>query len=121
MIYLASPYTYDNPEVERERFIKACQVAGIMIRQGYHVFSPIAHTHSIREAVSLPDNFAFYRDLNLHMIDFCSGFFVLQMDGWMSSVGVQAELDYLQKNHPAIKPQHVLVSRTINAGVPVFA
>lgn len=120
MIYLASPYTHDDPKVENERYVNTCKVAGILLEQGYHIFSPIAHTHAICKHASLSGKFAFYRDLDLHMISICSGFFVLQMDGWMSSVGIQAEIEYLKKNYPAIKPQYVLTHLTIASGKVVF-
>jgi len=47
MIYLASPYTSDDPAVRQQRFEAACRAAAAMIRQGQTVFSPIAHSHAI--------------------------------------------------------------------------
>ncbi len=120
MIYLASPYTHDDPEVVKERYAKTCKVAGILIREGYRVFSPIAHTHAILVVADLPGNFAFHRDLNFHMIDLCSGFFVLRMNGWEESVGVRAETDYLLKNRMGIGVRYILADETIQTNDVVF-
>ena len=47
MIYLASPYTHDDPNVERERYESVCTVCAKFARLGKHVYSPIAHWHPI--------------------------------------------------------------------------
>jgi hypothetical protein len=41
MIYLASPFTHDDPAVRQQRFEAACRAAAILISQGKTVFSPI--------------------------------------------------------------------------------
>jgi len=45
LIYLASPYSHPDPSVRQERYEAACKATAAMMRQGYHVYSPIAATH----------------------------------------------------------------------------
>ncbi len=47
MIYLASPYSHDDPAVRQERFDAACRAAAELVRQGKTVFRPVAHSHAI--------------------------------------------------------------------------
>jgi len=46
-VYLATPYTSDDPEVRERRYLMACQVAAALMQRGHSVFSPIAHSHPI--------------------------------------------------------------------------
>ena len=61
-----------------------------------HVYSPIAHWHPIALAYKLPTDSGYYRSMNEAMIRVCDQFFVLMLDGWHKSIGVQAEIDYAE-------------------------
>jgi hypothetical protein len=93
MIYLASPYSHENPEVREERFKAACKAAAILMTWGYKVFSPIAHTHPIAQ-FGLPLDWDYWKKYDEEMIDFCEPMFVLMLPGWEESKGVQAEIMY---------------------------
>lgn len=92
--YLASPYSHPEKRVEFMRFVRVCKAAGDLMNGGVHVFSPIAHTHSIAEHGDLPTGFAFYEEYDLLMIDACAGVIVLMLPGWRESTGVGAEIKY---------------------------
>jgi len=91
MIYLASPYTHPDPAVREARFQAACRQAAEMLRCGIAVFSPIAHTHSIA-AYGLPLDWSFWREYDRAFLEMCSEVWVLTLDGWRESEGVQAEM-----------------------------
>lgn len=92
MIYLASPYSNPSPEVRSMRFRAACLATGNLIKRGHLVFSPIAHTHPVREISGLGGSFADWERYDENIINRCDGIFVLCIEGWEESVGVQAEI-----------------------------
>ena len=93
MIYLASPYSHDDPAVRLERFEAVCRFAAGLMRSGLVVFSPIAHTHPI--AISedgLPKGWEFWERFDREFLEAADSMVVLMLDGWEESVGVQAEI-----------------------------
>lgn len=92
-IYLACPYSHDDPKVREERFKMVNCMAGILMQEGNVVFSPISHTHPIAEARCLPKGWEFWRGQDLPFIEWCDELHVLMLEGWTESVGVQAEIN----------------------------
>ena len=93
MIYLASPYTHADPDVREQRFDQVCRSAAELIRDGVHLFAPIAHSHPIAR-YGLHTGFEFWREMDEHMIGLCSEVWVLMLDGWDESVGVKHEIAF---------------------------
>ena len=92
-IYLATPYSDPDPEVQNRRFEQVNRVASLLMAKGYLVFSPISHTHPIALAGELPKEWGFWRDYDFTFIgDWADAVFVLRLDGWAESIGVQAEI-----------------------------
>ena len=91
MIYLASPYTHPDPAVREARFRAACRQAAEMFRCGIPVFSPIAYSHAIA-AHGLPLEWDFWERFDQAFLKICSEVWVLTLDGWRESRGVQAEI-----------------------------
>ena len=91
MIYLASPYTHADPSVREARFQAVCRQAAEMMRRGVVVFSPIAHSHAIA-AYGLPIEWAFWERFDRVFLERCDEVWVLALDGWSVSRGVQAEI-----------------------------
>jgi len=91
MIYLASPYSHPCPAVREARFRAVCRQAAEMLRRGILVFSPIAHSHAIA-AHGLPIDWAFWQRFDIPFLEMCSEVWVLTLDGWQESRGVQAEI-----------------------------
>lgn len=94
MIYLASPYSSLKGAVRRWRFKRACQAAAFFMRQGLHVFSPIAHSHPIVVCDALlPKDWPFWETQDRWYIDRADEVRVLMLPGWGDSVGVAAEIE----------------------------
>jgi nucleoside 2-deoxyribosyltransferase len=93
-VYLASPYTHNDKAVMEERFINACKAAGRLLCAGFKVFSPIAHSHPIAQVHDLPVDYAFWSKYNLSWISWADRLYVLRLDGWKESTGVQKEIEY---------------------------
>ena len=54
MEYLASPYSHSDHAVVEGRFRAVCRHAADLMRNGHHVFSPIAHTGLLQVLLGLP-------------------------------------------------------------------
>ncbi len=91
MIYLASPYSHPDPTVREQRFREACRAAARFMRLGQAVFSPIAHGHCICN-YGLSTDWRFWEPIDRHQLERCDEVVVLTLDGWIESVGVQAEI-----------------------------
>lgn len=89
--YLASPYSSADPAVREERFRAACRVAAVLFRAGHFLISPIAHSHVLVEH-GLPGDWNFWQSFDRALLARCDALFVLMLDGWEESVGVQAEI-----------------------------
>jgi len=94
MIYLASPYTDDDKGVEHARFEAVCEYAAAMMLSGLHVFSPIAHGHSLAAYGPLPTDFEFWEDYCNSSIARCDVLAVLRLPGWGDSRGVSQEMKW---------------------------
>jgi len=91
MIYLASPYSHPDAAVRQQRFESACRAAAELIRRGHVVFSPIAHSHGIAQH-GLPVDWDFWEAQDRRLLAACDELWVLTLDGWRESRGVQAEI-----------------------------
>lgn len=96
LTYLASPYS---------RYVSlhaACRDASIvaarLIKSGYRVFSPIAHSHTIAMHGGLgPMDHAFWLNFDLSFMRVCDSLMIAMLDGWKQSVGVAMEIEYFEK------------------------
>jgi len=94
MIYLASPYSHPDPEVKVQRYDEACLATAALMREGKVVFCPIAHCHSIATHSDLPTDWNFWSTYDLEILSHCDQLYVLMLDGWLTSTGVNAEIDF---------------------------
>jgi len=91
-VYLATPYSHMNPDVQQARFAAVNAVAARMMADGLLVFSPISHTHPIALAGNLPKGWDYWQQYDLTFIRWADEVHVLLLDGWAESVGVTAEI-----------------------------
>ena len=97
MIYLATPYSDPDPAIREQRFQRVNKVAARLMKAGWHVFSPISHTHPIALAGDLPEGWDYWESYDRMMLAMCARLCVLNADGWQTSVGVQAEIKLAQE------------------------
>jgi hypothetical protein len=90
-VYLASPYTHPEKLVMQERYEEICRLVAILIKQGYSVYSPIAHNHYIADQYNLPRDAEFWLSYDESFLFSCSFILIAGMPGWESSKGIAAE------------------------------
>lgn len=94
-IYLASPYSSDDPMVRAERYEAACKKAAELMQMGFSVFSPIAHSHPI--SAHLPPervvDHEFWMGQDLPILDSAERLYVLMLPGWVTSRGIAREVE----------------------------
>lgn len=94
-VYVAVPYSHDDPEIRQERFEVANRYTAKLMRQGLVCFSPITMCHPVA-AYGLPGDFAFWEKLNYAYLDLCREIHVLKITGWRDSIGVTAEIQIMR-------------------------
>jgi len=91
-IYLASPYTHDDPQVMKKRYLAACLKASQLAKEGYYVYSPIAHWHPIAKLYGLPRDWEFWKRLDRESIQLMDEVWILRLEGWSVSIGLGNEV-----------------------------
>ena len=94
MIYLASPYTHSDPAIMELRYKWALEAVVRLMRKRISVYSPIVHNHFVAQAGEFPKGFDFWERFDLEMVSLADELWVLQIEGWEKSHGVQAELKH---------------------------
>jgi hypothetical protein len=94
IIYVASPYTHDDPLVVDQRFMAVRDYVTTQLRAGALYFSPIVYTHELAKAASLPGDAAFWFEFNFRMLKVCDKVIILKLQGWEKSIGVASEIAY---------------------------
>ncbi len=95
MIYLASPYSHPDEAVRHQRYKATCLATGKLLTQGHKVFSPIVHSHPIAMLADLPLGWDFWWEYDLAILEHADEIWVLMLDGWDTSRGVKAEVEYM--------------------------
>lgn len=102
MIYLASPYSGTFLE-ESFRFEKTQEYVARCMKQGLLVFSPIVYAHHMARDFEIGTDAEAWEEFNTEMITMCLDFWVLKLEGWEKSVGVQGEIFLARKLEREIK------------------
>ena len=92
LVYLGTPYSHPDPKVREARFQKVNKVAAKLMASGFHVFSPISHSHPIALAGDLPISWDYWSEYDRIMLSCCEMLVVLELEGWEESTGLTAEI-----------------------------
>ena len=103
MIYLASPYTHEDPNIRLARFFAAQDATAALIASGKLVFSPIVYTHAIALKYNLPHTIDFWQSFCLGMLKKADMLFVLCLPDWQSSRGILTEIEFADMHNIHIK------------------
>src|SRR4051794_37926169 len=92
MLYLASPYSNEDPAVREKCHSAAVQAATFLRRLGHAVFAPIVNGHPL-VAQGWPTDWTFWRQFDQPILERCDSIVVLTLAGWQESIGVLAEIN----------------------------
>lgn len=91
MIYLASPYSHNDPAVREQRYHHACRAVVHLLRNDCVVFSPVVHSHPLVQ-YGMPFLWQDWERIDRAYLERCDEVVVLKLDGWVFSRGVKAEI-----------------------------
>ena len=97
MLYLASPYTHENPIIMEHRYKYMLQVCAYFANNKICVYSPIVHWHPVAKLHSLPKEFEFWQEFDRQFLDSCDEMLIIPLQGWEDSKGINAEVDYCEE------------------------
>lgn len=99
MIYLASPYSDNSPEVVKYRVAEAARWTAEAWRRGYTVFCPVLHGQALVDTgIAMPMTHEFWLSHDMRFLAQAEELWVLMLPGWGDSKGVNAELDWWHEN-----------------------
>lgn len=95
MIYLACPYTHSDHHVVYQRMKRLTEFWLRVVKEGHNViplvalghYAELMHTH-------LSPGYERWMELDFALIDACDEVWVLMLDHWENSLGVQREIAY---------------------------
>ena len=99
IVYLAGPYTHDDPLVREERFHKITRAAAHLIESGAIVYSPLTMTHPIDlELAAAGETMGseYWVRFDEAFMEFCDCITVLRIEGWDNSSGVMREIEFFE-------------------------
>lgn len=109
LVYLASPYTHkDKFIMELRASLMECLTAQFQVEfSDTHTFlSPIVHGHNMvktKEGQKLPPTWDYWKPHDLNILQRCDELWVVCMNGWKESIGVQEELQFAKDNNIPIQ------------------
>ncbi len=103
LIYLACPFRHADPYIQRKRCAAAHYVTAQLFLQGHYVFSPLTHNERLIDIMhdALPGER--WMQFDLAILSTCKFLYVLKMEGWELSKGVQRELAFAKERGIAIR------------------
>ena len=104
--YLGTPYSKYPPELGgvAGAYHRACELAGMLVRQGFHVYCPIAHTHPIAIKGKLdPFDHELWMPLDECFMKNAKGLIIGTMRGWRDSYGLEVERRYFESVNKPVR------------------
>lgn len=100
-IYLASPYTHDDPDVMQTRYELALYAASTIANAGYIVYSPIVYTHIMATQYDIQStNSDWWVEFDRSFIEnWATTLALLKLPGWYKSSGVNKEKAMAKNNN----------------------
>ena len=95
LVYVASPYSHPDRGVMQERFeVIHCVTERIIREQTFVIpFTPIAYTHQFAHIEGVD-----WTEWDINFLKVCKAILIVQMQGWVVSVGVQKEKNCCQRH-----------------------
>lgn len=123
LVYLACPFRHTDASVQRKRCAAAHYVAA-QLSAHHHVFSPLTHNELLVDLVKdVPGEH--WMEFDLAILVICKRLFVLQLEGWELSKGVQREIDFAKEQEIPVEmiapPEEAKYLFLMRSSLPVEA
>lgn len=92
-LYLASPYTSSDKELQHARFVKVSKLGMEMIKRGLFISAPISQSVPMSIHGNFGGTWTDWQAQDLAMLRRSSGIVIYNMEGTAESVGVRAEYE----------------------------
>lgn len=106
IIYLAAPYTDGEIAVRRSRFFATARAAATLIERGHIILSPLIMAHPIDQILSADGqelDMDYWIKFDEAFMSNCAELWVLPLDGWKKSKGIQREIEYFKtRDRPVV-------------------
>ena len=101
LVYIASPYSHEDPEIRRVRFLAVRRREDLLVSKGVNAYSPIAHNHErALRGTEPPQGWIKWDLLMLARADVME---VLMIEGWRESVGIRDEMAFAGEHRIPIR------------------
>lgn len=82
-----------------QRFRQITEIAAkLFVKFDHAFFLPITQGHLVAKIGNIPTTFDKWLQQDLAMLSACNELWVVKMDGWQESTGVQAEIKFANEN-----------------------
>jgi len=91
ILYIAVPYTSEDPAVRQDRFDQVTQFCANLKQAGANPLSPITHSHPMA-LLGTGGSWDTWKEFDIACMSLCSIIVVLKLPGWDKSKGVSEEV-----------------------------
>lgn len=111
-IYLATPYSHPLSNVREGRFRQAVCATCVIIQHKIPCYAPIVNSHPLSLDIygeeSLLTDYENWRFQDETFLRLCKELWVLQIEGWEASKGIEEEVKFANTLHIPIRFIHFL-------------
>lgn len=90
-IYLACPYSHEDPDVRERRVLMADKATAWIMSDGFVVYSPLSHSHRVARHLDNHLDHVFWLNQCASFVEWADELWVLTLDGWKESKGIRVE------------------------------
>lgn len=91
LIYVSCAFGQDDQSVRELRIDLVSRFCAQKMREGVIVFCPLIHNYHILK-YGLPVGWDYWEKFNKELLQRCDRIYVLKLEGWEKSIGIQAEI-----------------------------
>lgn len=95
--YIAIPYTSVDKKVRKFRINVSDYFYAKLMAEGHIVYAPISHNGRVAEKYKLPKEWKFWKRIDSEFLRVSKKLWVVRLDGWKTSIGVQEEIRIAKK------------------------
>ena len=103
LIYVGSPYTHPDNYIMQLRYDAVLDITADLLKQGFHVISPIVHCHPLSVKHKMMPDFEFWQRYNFALLSKCDVLLVVPLKSWKESIGLNAEISFAIENNISVE------------------